>query len=101
MQITLKPFSLKLRKNTRATAEKINNEIQTILDVKNIDSLIGHEILYQLNDTEAPRYTYWSKILALSPNKKFVKLVSCDDIEEFNAPYYRELSQVNIVDILD
>jgi hypothetical protein len=101
MQITLKPFSLKLRKNKDVTLNpKLDNELKIIVGSSNFAELVGHEILYQLSTSDEPRYTYWAKIIELSPNNRYIKLIDCDEHNN-DGTYYRELSQVNIVDILD
>jgi hypothetical protein len=100
MMIRLKPFRFKLRKEKPAKLNpKLETELKTIVGSSSFAELIGHEILYQLSEAEEPKYIYWAKIIELSPNNKFVKLVDCEEYQ--TPPYFRDVSTIELVDLLD
>lgn len=81
-----------------ACTKKIQREIVEILNTNEFESLIGKEILYWIKDDHKDGCVSWSKVLGLSPNKKFAKLADLDGHD--STPYYRSVSQTEVVDIL-
>lgn len=85
-------------KNPTTCNKKVEREIVEILNTTDFENLIGKEILYWIKDDHKNGCVSWAKVLGLSPNKKFVKLTDIDGHD--NTPYYRGVSQTEVVDIL-
>lgn len=77
----------------------IETELDDILRIDFRD-LIGKELLYKYKYGLNPRPVMWVRILELSPNRKFAKLVSLEI--GINAdPEWIEIENMEVVDILE
>ena len=78
--------------------KKLNFQLELVILSKNFERLIGQEILYQENTGTIPRYIYWARVLAVSPNNQYIKFI---DLDQFDAlPYYKNADWITILDAI-
>jgi len=77
----------------------VSTQIEEIFAINNSDRLLNKEILYSNTYGNLPRYIFWSKVVDISPNREYVKLLSLDDGDA--TPYFLKISNMEILDILN
>lgn len=66
---------------------------------KDFESMVGRKVLFTNTHGFLPLIVYCTRILSVSPNRKYVELKPLD--MEDDIPYWREITTIRIVDVID